>query len=439
MGGTKTSVGRKPAKTTKAPASPVSQTVQLLIESAVKAGASDVHIEPRPGYGVVRQRVDGLLQITTKLPGASFAAVIAHLKSLAKLNENQQLKPQAGHFTTTIGRRSYVIDIATLPVLDGERVTLHLTDTTLKPLTLKELGFWGQTLRHINHAITQPRGLIIVSGCDEISSQLTLSSMLNTLLSPHLNVATVEEKLFYNLPRVNQTTVKREIGMTFGRRLKQVLAYDPNVVMVSDVFDTSTAKTLVSAATNRQLILAGVHAQNTVSALAGLLQLADEPTLLSASFQVTVSVQLVPRLCPACREAYSPDAALTKKLATIFGIDNEVRMRKLFKLELEAIDEGLGADSQPSTTVRHITRLWRAHEDGCKVCGHTGYAGHITIHEAIPQSAAVQTALHSAASATELRKVARVNGMVPLAQDALVKALRGLVPIETVLAHTSNH
>lgn len=422
----------------------VSKTIRVILERAIKTGASDVHIEPRAGYGVVRQRIDGLLQVTTKLPGASFGEVVSYLKKLGGLNTKQRRAPQHGRYKLALGRRSYDVQIATLPVLDGERITLHITDAELTPTTLAELGFWGTGLGAINRALAQPHGLIVVGSTDQTSSLLALASMMHTLSSPHLNMASVEQDQIYQLPNVNQLLVKKDIGMTFARRLKQTLDREPNVVMVSDVLDRKTARTIVQAASNRQLVLAGLHAADAASALNGLNQLSNEPTALASAMQVTISPNLVAKLCERCREAYTPDASLIRRLAEVFGTDNPARMLKLHKLETEALSEqlgvgaGLASSAQASTSDTRILRLWRAHAGGCKDCNRSGLGGRITISEVIPAGKTLQSGLQQSVGVAELRQTIRTGSGIPLALDALVKALRGQLTIETVLAHTTS-
>jgi type IV pilus assembly protein PilB len=439
-----TSATKKTTKKTADDSSAVSKTIHLILERAVKTGASDVHIEPRPGYGVVRQRIDGLLQVTTKLPGASFSDVVIYIKKLGGLNTAQRQAPQFGQYKLSLGRRSYDVQVATLPIMDGERITLHIADAQLQPTTLPELGFWGAGLNAINHALVQPHGLIVVGSADQTSRLQTLASMLRTLNSPHLNLASVEQDQLYQLPNVNQTVVKKDIGMTFARRLKQTLDHEPDVVMISDVLDKRTAKTIVRAASERQLVLAGTHAGDVANDLNGLLLLSGEPLLLAAALRVAVSQQMVTKLCEECRESYAPDSTLNKRLATIFGTDNSARMIKLHQLETEALHEGLGVnESQPqsatsSTTEQHITRLWRARVGGCKNCNHNGLCGRVIISEIVPVSDTLQAGLQKATDLPALRKATRGSSTIPMALDALVKALRGMLPIETVLASTKS-
>jgi type II secretory ATPase GspE/PulE/Tfp pilus assembly ATPase PilB-like protein len=410
----------------------VGQTIRHLLERAVKAGASDVHLEPRGGYGVVRVRVSGTLQTITKLPASGFADVTSEFKRLGGLDTANRQAPQLGRWNWSTGRQSYEIQIASVPAIDGERLTLHFVDSAAAPPTLGQLGYWGSTLTTINRALTQPYGLIVVAGPDRASTLLTLTGIASSLSNPVHQVAMIEHAATYQLPGVRQLVVRPEIGLTAARQVRAALRGRANVVVVDDVSDRVTMQAAMQAA-EQQLVIIGAHGQDAAEALFGLAHLSKEPALLAQNLVGAVGQQLVQRLCPECREAYVPDHELQKQLLRSFDIS------AVHVLELAALSQGLGTHpeqfsaNRPSSTEQRMLHLWRSTPGGCKACSHIGYFGHTIIGEALPVNSKLQAMLGRVFTPADIRKLAG-NDTIPLAQDAAVKALRGIIPIESALA-----
>lgn len=436
MGGSSKVGGRSQRTVDIADDSAVGRTLRQILEQAVEAGASDVHLEPRSGYGVVRVRIGSYLQTTTKLPSKGLAELTAEFKKLAELDASEQCAPQFGKCKLNLGRRSLELQVASVPALDGERLTLHFVDETASFPTLEQLGYWGSTLANINRALTQPHGLIVVAGSDRTSTALTLASMLSRLHSPILSVAIVGQDVNYHLPGVIELPARPEIGLTAGRQIRAAVRRGAHVIAVTDVHDPAAARAAVELA-ERQLVLAGLHGQDAAEALLGLAHLSKESLLLAQTLKLAIGQRLVDRLCPDCRETYKPDDELQQKLARNFDLPH------LHELEEQALREGLGKHAEqfsanrPSSSNTHIIHLWRAKKNGCAACSHTGYQNRITVNEAITPHAKLQAILARPFAAAEIRKAVGSDA-ISLAEDAAVKALRGLVPIEAATAFIKN-
>ncbi len=371
MGGSSQARGRAHKVADIGDDSAVGRTLRQILEHAVKAGASDVHLEPRGGYGVVRVRIGSYLQTTTKLPGKGLAELTAELKKLAELDVSEQLAPQFGTCNLSLGRRSLELQVASLPALDGERLTLHFINDEVTIPTLEQLGYWGSTLANINRALAQPHGLIVVAGVDRASTQLTLASMLSRLHSPIVSIALVEQDMQYHLPGVTELPVRPDIGLTTSRQIRAAMRRGAHVITATDVSDPAAARAAVQAV-ERHLMLIGLHGQDAAEALLGLAHLSKEQLLLAQNLKLAIGQHLVERLCPDCRETYQPEEELRQTLAHSFDIS------KLHELEERALHEGLGKHTEqfsanrPSSSDKHIVHLWRSSK-GCAACSHTGY------------------------------------------------------------------
>jgi type II secretory ATPase GspE/PulE/Tfp pilus assembly ATPase PilB-like protein len=411
----------------------VTQTINLLVEHAVKHSASDIHIEPQDRFMLVRYRIDGTLRGVHKLPVAAQAAVLEQIKTLAHLRTNEDVLPQEGNYATLVGEDQFEVQVNTLPVLGGEKVVLHISRRLSKPPTLDQLGFWGQGLRTIQTALSHTHGLLLVATPRRNGKTTTLHSMLQTLNMPTVSVATIENAIEYRLPGASQTKVRPHQGITFHQGLQAALNQDPNIVMISSLTDKQTAGLAVQAAAGGHLVVAGMHSDNAVAALVHLRAMSDEPYLLAAAIRAAVSQRLLRGLCPHCRERFTPSKEQITDIGAAFGITTAAAHRRLHELERQAASEKIGDTRHSGTDPSHILALWRASDHGCEACNHSGYQGSIAITEVLPLHDALQQALLGHASAKELHALALKQGGIPLGLDGLVKALRGLTTIPEVL------
>lgn len=427
--------------------SPIAQTVNLIIEGAIKSSASDIHIEPRENYVSIRYRVDGILREVNKLPKKVHGALVSRIKILSNLKIDERRAPQDGRFKIAINTLVYALRVSTLPITDGEKVVMRILNESSKALTLEELGYWGYSLNTINHAIAQPHGMVLVTGPTGSGKSTSLFSILSLLNSPTVNISTIEDPVEYKIPGANQTQVNPQAGMTFAAGLRALLRQDPNIIMVGEIRDGETAGLGVQAALTGHLVFATLHTNNAATCLPRLLDMGIEPFLIASTVRAVVGQRLVRRLCPNCRESYTPDAVLLKRIVDSFNIKDGAAMKSIHALELQAIDGGIGVSAStdknpspttaPSTTDTKILNLWRAKEGGCDECNHIGYRGRMGIYEVLGNSVELQKLIVSNATSDELQTQGIKEGMVNMQLDGFIKALRGQTTIEEILRVTA--
>lgn len=427
--------------------SPIAQTVNLIIDYGVKNSASDIHIEPRENFVLIRYRVDGILREANKLPRKVLGSLVSRIKILANLKIDEHRAPQDGRFKISINNHVYALRVSTLPIIDGEKVVMRILDESSKPATLEELGYWGYSLQAVQHAIVQPHGMILVTGPTGSGKSTSLFSVLSMLNNPGVNISTIEDPIEYHVVGANQTQVNPVAGMTFASGLRALLRQDPNIIMVGEIRDGETADLGVQAALTGHLVFSTLHTNNAATCLPRLLDMDIEPFLIASTVRIVIGQRLVRRLCPDCREDYEPDAAELQELAKVFQIKDAAEARKLHELEKLALEGGIGATNTSktnkrdptalSTNDRSIIKLWRAHEEGCDSCNHNGYKGRMGIYEVLSNTNAIQQLIVSNSTSEKLQDQAIYEGMLTMQQDGLIKALRGQTSIEEILRVTA--
>lgn len=426
--------------------SPIAQTVNLLIEYAIRSGASDIHIEPRENYVVVRYRIDGILREANKLPKKVQNALVSRIKILSNLKIDERRAPQDGRFKIQAASGMFALRVSTLPITEGEKVVMRILDESSNAATLEELGYWGQALDAINKAITQPHGMILVTGPTGSGKSTSLFSVLSMLNKPSVNISTIEDPVEYKIPGANQTQVNVKAGMTFAAGLRALLRQDPNIIMVGEIRDTETAGLGVQAALTGHLVFATLHTNNAATCLPRLLDMSIEPFLIASTVRAVVGQRLVRKLCVDCRESVDPDTATVKKIDDIFGTSNSGVMKQVHQLEELALKNGIGKTNTGkskastealSTSETKITRLFKAHDGGCDSCGHSGYKGRMGIYEVLSNSVSVQKLIVSNATSADIQQEAIKEGMITMQFDGFIKALRGQTTIEEILRVTA--
>lgn len=425
--------------------SPVAQTVNILIEYGIKAGASDIHIEPRENFVVVRYRIDGLLREANKLPRKMLGSLVSRIKILSNLKIDEHRAPQDGRFKVEVSGNVYALRVSTLPILDGEKVVMRILNESSKPADFTELGFWGDALKDLQQAIVQPHGMVLVTGPTGSGKSTTLFSVLSSLNTPNVNISTVEDPVEYHIVGANQVQVNPIANMTFTNGLRALLRQDPNIIMVGEIRDGETADLAVQAALTGHLVFSTLHTNNAATCLPRLLDMGVEPFLIASTVRVIVAQRLVRRLCVDCREAFTPDAVALKQLFKTFHIDENGGVKAVHALETVALEDGIGksaggkaADTdQLSTTAAAVNRLWKAHDEGCDSCNHTGYKGRIGIYEVLNNSTAIQKMIVGNATSEAIETAAIAEHMLTMQLDGLIKALRGQTTIEEVLRVTA--
>jgi type IV pilus assembly protein PilB len=423
--------------------SPVAQTVNIIIEYGIKTGASDVHIEPREDFVVVRYRIDGLLREANKLPRKLLGSLVSRIKILSNLKIDEHRAPQDGRFKIEVGGQVYALRVSTLPILDGEKVVMRILNESSKAADFTELGFWGTALADLQQAITQPHGMVLVTGPTGSGKSTTLFSVLSSLNTPNVNISTVEDPIEYHIVGANQTQVNPVAGMTFEGGLRALLRQDPNIIMVGEIRDGQTADLGVQAALTGHLVFSTLHTNNAATCLPRLLDMGVEPFLIASTVRVVIGQRLVRRLCTNCRQESKPDDTLIKRLDKSFSLGDHGGVKRIHELEQAAAQDGIGVavtgqnDSGLSSSSTAITRLWKANDAGCDKCNHTGYKGRVGIYEVLNNSSEIQKMIVGNNTSDAIEKAAIEEGMLTMQLDGLIKALRGETTIEEVLRVTA--
>ncbi|HXE10006.1 MAG TPA: GspE/PulE family protein, partial [Verrucomicrobiae bacterium] len=304
---------------------------------------------------------------------------------------------------------------------------------------------WGEALLDLQEAIVQPHGMVLVTGPTGSGKSTTLFSVLSALNKPNINISTVEDPVEYHIVGANQVQVNPVAGMTFSNGLRALLRQDPNIIMVGEVRDIETADLAVQAALTGHLVFSTLHTNNAATCLPRLLEMGVEPFLIASTVRIVIAQRLVRRLCVECREVFTPDATAMKQLAKSFRLDENGGLKRVHELEEAALHDGIGKPGpgkdtgagELSTSASGITRLWKAHDDGCNNCNHTGYKGRVGIYEALNNSTAIQKMIVANATSEAIEEEAIKEDMLTMKLDGLVKALRGQTTIEEVLRVTT--
>jgi type IV pilus assembly protein PilB len=423
--------------------SPIAQTVNLIIEYGIKAGASDIHIEPRENVVVIRYRIDGLLKEANRLPIRLLNAIVSRIKILANLKIDEHRAPQDGRFKVEVNGSMYAIRVSTLPILDGEKIVMRILNESSKAADFVELGFWGNPLIEFNSAITQPHGLILITGPTGSGKSTTLFSVLSSLNTPDVNISTVEDPIEYHIVGVNQTQVNPIAGMTFANGLRALLRQDPNIIMLGEIRDHETADLAVQAALTGHLVFSTLHTNNAATSLPRLLDMGVEPFLIASTVRIVVAQRLVRKLCPNCRSSFIPDDNYIKRINNIFKLQSNYK--KIYQLEMSAQKDGIGINkSNPDLSINDISssptkihRFFNNNPEGCDLCNHTGFRGRIGIYEVLTNSNNIQKLIISNSSSEVIESTAIENGMLPMQIDGLIKALRGETTVEEILRVTT--
>mgnify|MGYP001005336911 FL=1 len=415
--------------------SPIAQTVNLLLEYAIKSGASDIHIEPREDFVQVRYRIDGVLKEVNKLPRNVQGALVSRIKILSNLKIDERRVPQDGRFKIKVSGKQYALRVSTLPIADGEKIVMRILDESNQAVALDSLGYWGLSLSTLKDAMAQPNGMILVTGPTGSGKSTSLFSVLSELNTPDVNISTIEDPVEYKIPGVNQTQTNSKAGMTFASGLRALLRQDPNIIMVGEIRDGETANLGVQAALTGHLVFSTLHTNNAATCLPRLLDMGIEPFLIASTVKAVIGQRLVRRLCMHCRQQYVPDAGELAYIVQMFNL-KQGSMQRLHALEQQAAADKIGGSTPLGSTDVTIQYLWRPNPEGCDECGHNGFKGRVGIYEVLGISIPIQKMITANATSNEIQQQAITEGMVTMQTDGFVKSLRGVTTLEEVLRAT---
>ncbi len=413
--------------------SPIAQTVNLLLEYAIRSHASDIHIEPREDYVQIRYRIDGVLKEVNRLPRNVLGALISRIKIMSNLKIDERRVPQDGRFKIKIAGRQYALRVSSLPVADGEKIAMRILDESDQAVTLESLGYWGKSLEVMRLALTEPNGMVLVTGPTGSGKSTSLFSVLSILNTPNVNISTIEDPVEYRIPGVNQTQTNEKAGMTFANGLRALLRQDPNIIMIGEIRDGETADLSVQAALTGHLVFSTLHTNNAATCLPRLLDMGVEPFLIASTVRAVVGQRLIRRLHTTSRQSYTPSDEEKQALMRMFNISTPETLKIVHELEKRALAEGMGKDLPLSTDENGIISLWRANPDDNDDDAHNGYKGRTGIYEVLANTIGIQKLIMSNATSNQIQSQAITEGMISMQTDGLIKALRGETTIEEVL------
>ena len=416
--------------------SPIAQTVNLLLEYAIRSQASDIHIEPRENYVQIRYRIDGVLKEVNQLPRNVLGALVSRIKILSNLKIDERRVPQDGRFKIKVAGKQYALRVSTLPIADGEKVVMRVLDESNQAITLEQLGYWGHSLDVINNAIAEPNGMVLVTGPTGSGKSTSLFSVLSMLNKPEVNISTIEDPVEYKIPGVNQTQTNAKAGMTFANGLRALLRQDPNIIMVGEIRDGETANLGVQAALTGHLVFSTLHTNNAATCLPRLLDMGIEPFLIASTVKAVVGQRLVRRLCMNCRVEYTPEKDEIDEIVKLFNLKDKQTFEYIHELETRAKEQKVGGDTPAGTSEKTIVKLWRANPEGCDECRHVGFKGRIGIYEVLGITRAVQRMITDSETSDRIQDQAIDDGMITMQADGLVKTLRGNTTLDEVLRVT---
>ncbi len=380
---------------------PVVRLVNLLIESAIAAEASDIHIEPFEDTLRVRYRIDGILFDQEAPPRRLRDAVTSRIKLMAEMNIAERRLPQDGRIRVSLPGRRVDIRVSTIPTVHGESIVMRLLDRSSVFLPLEQLGFAPETLKRFAALIERPHGILLVTGPTGSGKTTTLYGALDKINSPDRKIITIEDPVEYQLKGVNQIPVKPKIGLTFATGLRHIVRQDPDVILVGEIRDLETVDIAIQAALTGHLVFSTLHTNDAPGAIPRLQDMGAEPYLVASVLEAVLAQRLVRRICAACRTPDTPSAA-----------------------DIEAL--GVAAPRG--------VQLYRGR--GCDACRGTAYRGRTGIYELFPITEEVRSLILRRASSREIRRHAIEAGMVSLRLDGWAKACQGITTIEEILRVT---
>jgi len=379
--------------------SPFVKMVDLIIKNAIKKGASDVHIEAQENQVRVRNRIDGVLQDSIKLPKWTQPIIISRIKVLGAMDISEKRLPQDGRIKVRSRNMAVDLRVSTLPTYYGEKAVIRILNKEESYLSLDDLGFGKTSLRSIRSFISQPQGMILFTGPTGSGKTSSLYGCMTEIKSDEVNIITVEDPVEYELTGINQVQINEKVGLTFPFVLRSILRQDPNVIMVGEIRDMETADIGLQASLTGHLVLSTLHTNDAPSAITRLIDIGMPPYMIASSILGIVAQRLVRKICPECKEEYIPEPSQLSRLS----LDKEDLPFKFYR----------GA--------------------GCTSCGNLGYNGRTVIEEVMIIGHKMRELIQASASIDLLREAARATGMDNLGVSGLKKVEMGITTLDEVL------
>lgn len=395
---------------------PVVRIVDSLLRHAINQNASDIHIEPREDNVLIRYRIDGILHDAMTLPKGAASSITARIKVLSNLKLDEKRLPQDGRFKIESESERVSFRVSVLPTYFGEKTVMRLLRENISGFTLEGLGFHGTGLERIHEATRQKTGMILTTGPTGSGKTTTLYTILDILNTTDVNISTIEDPIEYQMPRINQTQVKPDIGFSFANGLRALVRQDPDVIMVGEIRDNETAALAVNAALTGHLVLSTLHTNSAAGAIPRLVDMDVEPFLLVSTIDVVIGQRLVRKLCDE-REEYFLAPAELEKLEKVVDLDAVLKALKEEKV--------VGANA----TWKEVPFYKEKPSPLCE----DGFSGRIGIHEILYMSDAIKDMIVGSATTEAIEEQAKKEGMMTMIEDGIFKAANGITTLEEVL------
>lgn len=402
--------------------SPISKALSTILEYAVRAKASDVHVEPLEKSLKIRCRIDGVLREVMNLPKSIEPALVSRIKILSNLKIDEHRIPQDGQFAVNVANKEVDLRIAISPVVWGEQVVIRLLDKSGSSFDLEQMGYAGRALRTIRKGIAAPNGMVLTSGPTGSGKSTSLYALIKEINDESVNIITLEDPVEYKMDGVNQIQVNTDVGLTFAAGLRSILRLDPDVVMVGEIRDGETANLAVQAALTGHLVFSTLHTNSAAGILPRLLDMGIEPFLIASTVNTIIGQRLVRRVAEK-RNVYQSSPLETKSIMETVG-----HLLPKTKEEVAQVSADLGYKDLPLAGQKSYSLV--KGRDTPQTPG--GYKGRAGIYEVMEVSEEVQKLIIKRATAAEVQKVAVSQGMITMRQDGYLKALTGLTTIEEV-------
>lgn len=402
--------------------SPISKALNTILEYAVRAKASDIHIEPLEKSLKIRCRIDGVLREIMNLPKSIEPALVSRIKILSSLKIDEHRIPQDGQFAVAVGDKEVDLRIAISPVIWGEQVVIRLLDKTGSSFDLEEMGYAGRALRTIRKGISMPNGMVLTSGPTGSGKSTSLYALIKEIKDDSVNIITLEDPVEYKMDGVNQIQVNAEVGLTFAAGLRSILRLDPDIVMVGEIRDGETANLGVQAALTGHLVFSTLHTNSAAGILPRLIDMGIEPFLIASTVNTIIGQRLVRRVA-AKRNAYQSSPIETQSIKETVG-----HLLPKTPEEVAKVSADLGYKNLPLANQESYTLV--KGRDTPQTPG--GYQGRAGIYEVMEVSENIQQLIIKRATAHEVQKVAMQEGMITMKQDGYLKALAGITTLEEV-------
>ena len=395
---------------------PIVRIVDTLLKHAVLQNASDIHVEPMEKELIVRYRIDGLLHDAMILPKHVAGSIVARLKVLSSLKLDEKRLPQDGRFKIEISGEKVSLRVSVLPTYFGEKVVMRLLREGASGFTLEVLGFHGEGLERIHSALKLTTGMILTTGPTGSGKTTTLYTMLDLLNTPDVNISTIEDPIEYQMPRVNQSQVKPEIGFSFANGLRSLVRQDPDIIMVGEIRDNETASLAINASLTGHLVLSTLHTNSAAGAVPRLIDMKVEPFLIVSTVNVIIAQRLVRKLTDT-KEKYFLNKAGLATLAKSVDLDRVLAVLKTERVvPKDAVWEKVGF---------YRPRAGEGSEDG--------FQSRIGIHEVLKVTSTIRELIIKGGTTADIEGQAKKEGMLTMLEDGIFKCVQGLTTIEEVL------